>query len=133
MIYSPSFPTWGHRTMPERVKVEKGKADDLRIAHLSLCPRPTAGAAFAIPEPDAVDLGKTRHPPGRVLDDADRREQPAAHLYARLGQHGRAREALGRVPGRPRMGSQPLPRPRRMALLCRTSAVSCCCQPRSPR
>jgi hypothetical protein len=28
------------------------------------------------------------HPPGRVLDNADRREQRAAHLYACLGHHG---------------------------------------------
>ena len=29
-------------------------------------------------------------------DHADRREQPGDHLDARLGRHGRAREAVGR-------------------------------------
>src|SRR5262249_53543399 len=103
MICSPSSPTWGRRTMPERGEGREGKADDLRIAHLSLGSWPITGAALALPEPDAADLGEARHPPGRVLDDNDRREQPAAHLYARVGQHGRAREALGRLRHRSRM------------------------------
>ena len=38
----------------------------------------------------AADLGEARHPPGRVLDHADRQEQPGDHLHARLGQYGRA-------------------------------------------
>ncbi len=35
-------------------------------------------------------IRQARHPPGRVLDHADRQEQPGDHLHARLGQHGRA-------------------------------------------
>ena len=38
------------------------------------------------------------------LDHADRQEQPGDHLHARLGQHGRAREALGRFSRGPLMG-----------------------------
>src|SRR6266478_3076734 len=74
---SMSRSTWSER---------RGKADDLRIAHLSSRARQTAGAARALPEPHAADLGEARYPPGRFLDDAGRREQPAADLHACLGQ-----------------------------------------------
>jgi hypothetical protein len=51
------------------VKLQE-KADDLRIAHLSLRARPTAGAALALPEPHAADLGEARYPPGPVRQPA---------------------------------------------------------------
>ncbi len=38
------------------------------------------------------------------LDHADRQEQPGDHLYARLGQHGRTRKALGRLSCRSGVG-----------------------------
>jgi len=52
---------------------------------------------------------KTRHPPGRVLDHARGREQPAGHLHARLGQHGRTEKRLERHFSRTQNGSQPPP------------------------
>src|SRR5438552_6021886 len=56
------------------------KGHDLRIADLPLRTGAQAGGAVAVRERDAADLGEARHPPGRVLDHADRQEQPGDHL-----------------------------------------------------
>ena len=42
------------------------KGHDLRIADLPLRAGAQAGAAVAVRERDAADLGEARHPPGRV-------------------------------------------------------------------
>src|SRR4028118_682668 len=64
------------------------KRHDLRITHLPFHARTTTSAARALSEPHAADLGKAWHPPSRILDNVNRREQSAAHLPACLGQHG---------------------------------------------
>jgi hypothetical protein len=72
--------------------MKRGKADDLRIAHLSLHARPTAGAALALPESHAADLGEARHPSGRVLDDAEKpheRRPLGAQPRSHGNEHGR--------------------------------------------
>jgi hypothetical protein len=54
----------------------EAKGHDLRITRLPLRGGPHAGAAVAVRERDAADLGEARHPPGQIWDDADRREEP---------------------------------------------------------
>ena len=45
----------------------------------------------------AEAVGEARHQAGRLLDHRDRRVQPDAVLYARLGVAGRSREKVERV------------------------------------
>src|ERR1700728_1028532 len=46
-------------------------------------------------------MGETRHPPGRLLDDDDRRVQSGPHLPSGVGVPRRAREKVERLCQRP--------------------------------
>src|SRR6185437_4265283 len=87
---------WSGRTgnaWPQAMKARKdGHA--LRAEDLQLSARPAAGAAQAVRDRDARDLGEARHQAGRLLDGADRREQQRSLLLPGLGLPGRAREEV---------------------------------------
>jgi hypothetical protein len=77
----------GTHTMTQ---LEKGMIYELRIYHAMPGRLPALLARFR--EPHVTDLGKAWHPPGWILDNANRREQSAAHLPSLRGDSMAERE-----------------------------------------
>jgi hypothetical protein len=75
------------RAMEPAPRHDRDDMEQIMIYELRIY-RCVGGAALPRPERHAAHLGEAWHSPGRVLDNADRREQRAAHLYACLGHHG---------------------------------------------
>ena len=104
---------------------------DLRASRLSLRSEPDAGAVETIRNGDVADMGETRHPPGRLLDDDDRRVQSGPHLPSGVGVPRRAREKVERLRQRPASGWPRETRARRTGRSSRPSRARSCSRRRS--
>ena len=79
----------------------EGFRDDSRTAYLSGRSGPNGIAAGSVQGPASPDLGKTRYPCDRLLDDPGRGIQQPADLHAAVGVAGRSRDEVDGVPERP--------------------------------
>src|ERR1700722_13774745 len=80
-----------------------GEDHALRIANLRMRPGQAARPQQTLLNDHVEDLGTAWHQTGCVLDDRDRRVEPAPVLHAAVGFAGGSREEVERVPGRSRM------------------------------
>src|SRR5690349_14169335 len=98
----------GHEACWHQVGKLRGIRNEhaLRTSHLPLRARAPARTHQALRHGYAQAVGEARHPPGWVLDNADRRVEPGPDLYAAMGIACRARAEVRRVWSRSGMDLQ---------------------------